>query len=122
MPLVMDSPAGVNLVRSYGAGQIRVDDQVFTRCCVVSPTLLLGDWTLKTPDELGVTEIATIIELAPQIVLVGYRGPQRFAPRSVRRALADRQIALELMELGAACRTYNVLASEGRRVLAVLLP
>jgi uncharacterized protein len=122
MPLVLDSPGNINLVRSYTDGVVRVGDQQFTRCCVVTPQRLIGDWPPNSFDEVTVTQLPALLAHNPEVVLIGVRGAQRFAPAALRRAFAAQNIGLETMELGAACRTYNVLAQEQRKVLAVLFP
>ena len=122
MPLVMDSPGNINLLRSYAGDAVRIGETDYRRCVVVAPTALLTDWPPDTLDAIDESHLAALIALAPEVVLIGVRGGQRFAPAALRRSFAARQIGLECMELGAACRTYNVLASEGRRVVAVLFP
>jgi uncharacterized protein len=122
MPLVMDSPGNINLVRSYADGVVRVGDAQFTRCCVLSAQRIVSDWPVTAFDEIDVAGLASLFALDPELILIGVPGLQRFAPTALRRAAAAKNIGLETMELGAACRTYNVLAQEGRRVLAVLFP
>ncbi|NJR14118.1 MAG: hypothetical protein HC779_08170 [Phyllobacteriaceae bacterium] len=61
-----------------------------------------------------------MFELTPLIVIAGTSAAERLAPPDIRRLCRDRGIALEAMELGAACRTYNVLLQEERRVVAAL--
>ena len=118
----MDSPGNINVVRGYGAGAIRVGEQSYTRVCVVAAQTLLSDWPPESLDEIQEQHLPTLLALQPEIVLIGSAGAQSFAPRNLRRWFAAKNIALEPMELGAACRTYNVLAQEGRPVVAVLFP
>ena len=61
-----------------------------------------------------------IFELRPELVLLGTGAQQRFAPADIRSAFATRSIGIEAMDLGAACRTFNILVQEERRVAAVL--
>jgi uncharacterized protein len=122
MPLVMDSPGNINQVRSYADGVVRIGDAEFRRCCVLSADRLLADWPPESFADITAAHLPVLFALQPEVVLMGVRGTQRFAPAWLRRAFAAKNIGLETMELGAACRTYNVLAQEGRRVLAVLFP
>jgi uncharacterized protein len=112
----------MNLVRSYGDGVVRVGDTEFRRCCVLSADRLLADWPPESFDDITAAQLPVLLAFQPEVVLMGVRGTQRFAPSWMRHAFATKNIGLETMELGAACRTYNVLAQEGRRVLAVLFP
>ena len=65
-------------------------------------------------------DVPRILALTPEVVLLGTGATQRFAPPAVRAALAQRGVGLEAMQLGAACRTFNVLVQEERRVAAAL--
>jgi len=56
------------------------------------------------------------------VVVIGWAGGQTFLPAAQRRWFLERGIGIEVMELGAACRTYNVLVGDGRRVVAILFP
>ena len=111
----------LNQIARYGAGEIRIADQVLTAPCIVAPGLLVTDWIVG-PDSLDIESLQVLLPRAPRIVLVGspLQGGARWQP--LRRALASREIALEAMDLGAACRTYNVLAQEDRPVAALLFP
>lgn len=116
-------PAGkFNAVRSYGDGVVRIGDQRFTRCVVVAAETLIADWPPESFDAIRETHLPALLALAPEVVLLGTAGAQRFAPGAMREWFALRKIGLETMELGAACRTYNLLAQDGRKVVAVLFP
>jgi len=88
--------------------------------CIVTADTLITDWQPRAPDELGVAELAPLLALAPQIVLLGAPVGSGPAPPGVRAALAAQGIGLEVMDLGAACRTFNILVQEERRVAAAL--
>lgn len=117
----MDPPGNINVVRSYGADHVRVGEHTYRRCCVLSPEAVLSDWPPDSFDRIGDADWPRVLALRPQVILIGAAVPPR-APAPLRRWLAEQNIGLEVMELGAACRTYNVLAQEGRRVVAVLFP
>jgi uncharacterized protein len=70
--------------------------------------------------ELALEHLAAIFDLAPELVLLGTGARQRFASESIRAAFLDRRVALETMDLGAACRTFNILIQEERNVVAAL--
>jgi uncharacterized protein len=116
----LDNGAGANLIRSYSADGIRIGERLLTRSCIVTAERVLADFSPESFAVLGVEHLAVLFELAPELVIVGTGPTQRFAPAAVRAAFAARGIGLESMELGAACRTYNVVVQEQRRVAAAL--
>jgi uncharacterized protein len=115
-------PGGIHLIRAYGTESVTVGSERLTRPCVVSPGTLIREFGPRGLEELGVKNLELLWPLAPQVVLLGTGARQRFASAEVRAAFAARRVALEPMDLGAACRTYNVLAQEDRAVVAMLFP
>ena len=111
-----------NLIRRYAADYIVVGDREIRASCIVSATSLTP-WPPRSVEELSLEHLAPLFELAPEVVVLSTGGTQKFPRASLRAEFATRKIGLEVMEIGAACRTYNVLVGEERRVLAaVLLP
>ncbi len=111
----------MNLISRYGDGEILINGQRLDAPCIVAPGFLHSSW-INLPDELTLQALEPVWNLQPRILLLGAPQAPMAAARTLRRALATRQIALESMELGAACRTYNVLAQEDRAVAALLFP
>ncbi len=111
----------MNLVSHYGPGGIQVNGQNHPGPVILAPGFLHDQWIGSAAD-LSQAALEPIWPLAPRVVLVGGTGfaPGQFKP--LRQALAAREAALEVMDLGAACRTYNVLAQEERPVVALLFP
>lgn len=122
MRLVLDSDPRINLVRRYDAGEIVIGDQRITRPCIVTPQQLLLDWDACSIAGLSAADLEPIWKLGAEIVLLGAGQTQQFPGASIRAEFRNRSIALECMNLGAACRTYNILANESRSVLAGLFP
>jgi uncharacterized protein len=120
MKLTLDADSRVNLIQSYGPGEVRVGQQTLRANCIVTAQAIVPDWTAVSPEALQATDIEAILALHPEIVLLGTGATQRFPAPSVRVAFLERRIALETMDLGAACRTFNILVQEGRRVAAAL--
>ncbi len=120
MKFTLDSAPGVHLIRSYSPAGIRIDDQLLERSCIVTADRLISDFAPASFAEFGAADLAVLFELSPELVILGTGPVQHFAPAAVRAAFAARGIGLEAMELGAACRTYNVLVQEERRVAAAL--
>jgi len=114
-------PAGrANLVRGYSATELLIGAQRIERSCIVTPARLITEWEPATFDDLQPGHLAAIFALAPEVVLLGSGATQRFASAAVRNAFAERGVGLEVMQLGAACRTFNVLVQEERQVAAAL--
>lgn len=127
MRLALDSDPRIHLVRSYGEGSVVVDEQRLTRPLLVAPQRLLTDWAVDSLQALNDSEqleaqLAPLLEFGASIVLLGAGQSQPQSSARLRAVFRTRQIALECMTLGAACRTYNVLASEQRAVVAGLFP
>ena len=99
---------------------MRIGEQRVHRSCLVTAERLITDWPPLTFDELAPAHREAIFALAPELVRLGTGPTLRFAPPEVRSEFARRRIGLEVMQLGAACRTFNVLVQEDRRVLAAL--
>jgi uncharacterized protein len=114
-------PAGAaNLVRSYSDSGLWIGAQHLTGSCIVTAQQLITDWEPAAYGELAPEHLERIFALSPEVVVIGTGPQQQFASREVRAAFAQRRIGLEVMHLGAACRTFNVLVQEERPVAAAL--
>jgi uncharacterized protein len=120
MRLTDDRTGGAFVVRSYAPGEVRVGDAVLHRSCLISAERLIADWRPQTLDELSAADLEAVFELQPEIVVLGSGTRQRFPDTRLLAAILSRGIGCEVMDTGAACRTYNVLVSESRRVVAAL--
>jgi len=122
MKFTQQRPDGANLIRRYGADYIVVGNEEIRSSCIVSAHSFSA-WAPRSVEEMTVESLAPLFALAPEVVVLATGTTQRFPRASLRAEFATRRIGLEVMEIGAACRTYNVLVSEERKVLAaVLLP
>jgi uncharacterized protein len=122
MKFTLDSRSDVNLIRGYGPGEVRIGELVHHAPCIVTAQQLVLDWQVRDVASLQVADLEAIFVLKPDVVLLGTGARQMFPQRAIRQAFAARQVGLEVMDLGAACRTYNILVQEERRVAAVLFP
>lgn len=111
----------MNLISRYGDGRIVINGLSLAAPCIVAPGFLHAEW-IASADALSHDALAPLWPLEARVVLLGTAGAIPSGVRALRDQLAGRQIALESMELGAACRTYNVLAQEDRAVAALLFP
>ena len=109
-----------NLIRGYSDNEVRVGTQRVSRSCIVTAERLITDWEPQAFADLTAAHLEAIFALAPELVLLATGATQRFASPEVRAEFARRRIGLEVMQLGAACRTFNVLLQEERRVAAAL--
>ena len=121
MKLQRDTLADRNLITAYGAGHVDINRQRHEASLVLLPDQLHTGWAAGGFDALGASDFQLIAALAPEIFLLGTGARQRFPAPALLRPLIEARIGYEIMDLAAACRTYNVLMLEGRRVAAALL-
>jgi len=115
--------AGQQIIQSYAGGGFRVSGQVYKGGVLVWPDKTLP-WGLGSFSDLQVSDFSAVYEHdpLPDVVLFGTGTTQQFLLPALRQALRDKGLVIEVMDTGAACRTYNVLLAEGRRVVAAMLP
>jgi uncharacterized protein len=116
-----DQLAGVNVISRIDGDRLWVNATEWQRSVLVP---WVGDaraWAPSAIDTLERGHFEEILALAPEVVIFGSGPTLRFVSPGLYQALTARRIGIETMDTGAACRTYNVLAAEGRRVLAALL-
>lgn len=121
MKLHTSNTAGLNLFTAYGADFVAVNHQKHEKNLIVLPESLIENWTHATATTLNEADMQRLMELGTEIVLLGTGNLLRFPPGALMRPFAPAGIGLEVMDLQAACRTYNILAAEGRHVAAALL-
>jgi len=109
-------------LEGYGDGGFRVSGVRHVGSVIVLPEVTLT-WSLEDPAELTIEHLAPVLACDPPVDILLFGGGRRLVPvgSAVRSALQDRGIAIEPMDTGAACRTFAVLAAEGRRVAAALV-
>ena len=121
MKLRLTNISGINLFTGYGEGYVMVNHQRHEQNLVVLRDRVLTDWQPAGFDELDAGDFALLAQLKPEIVLLGTGERLRFPRPELTRALMEARIGLEVMDIQAACRTYNFLAAEERKVAAALL-
>ena len=120
MKFTLESSSRVNLVRAYSPTELRIGEEHVRSSCIVSADRLITDWPPARLEALLPEHLQRIFELEPEVVLLGTGERQRFPPADIRAAFAARRVGLEVMDLGAACRTYNILVQEERHAVAAL--
>ncbi len=110
------------LIRSYAERKITIQDTQYSNSVIVTPDQV-SHWALNMISGLGSEQFAPLFELGykPEIVLLGTGENLIFPQPHQTQDLINAQIGLEVMDTAAACRTYNVLADDGRKVVACLL-
>jgi uncharacterized protein len=121
MKFTRELPANIHLVRSYEQGAVRIGEQVIRSSCLFNAHELLTDWSPRTFADLTADHFAAAFAWQPEIILLGTGVRQHFPARAIYAAILARGIGFEVMDSGAACRTYNVLVGEDRRVVAGLI-
>jgi uncharacterized protein len=121
LKLHLTNISGINLFTGYGEGYVMVNKQRHEQSLVVLRDRVLTDWSPAGFDDLDAGDFALLAELKPEIVLLGTGERLRFPRPELTRALIEARIGLEVMDIQAACRTYNFLAAEERKVAAALL-
>ena len=121
MHIQLETGGQANLIRTYEAGLIIVNQDSFTRSLIVLPGQVVADWPPQTFEELAPTHLGDLVPLQPELVILGTGRRQRFPRAELLAPLVKAGIGWEVMDTGAACRTYNILMSEGRNVAAALL-
>jgi uncharacterized protein len=120
MKLHASAPSGVHVVSAYGADYVVVNGVRYADSIVVLPERVVA-WAGRSFAALALEDFAFLAALQAEIVLLGTGARQRFPHPRLSAALTQARIGLEVMDLQAACRTYNILVAEGRKVAAALL-
>jgi uncharacterized protein len=121
MQIHLENRPEVHTIVGYGDREVRLRDRVLRTSCIVTPTALRTDWPPRSVAALTAAHCAVVLELRPAIVLLATGPRLEFPDSSVYAAFLERGVGLEVMDLGAACRTYNVLLAEDRNVAAAIL-
>ncbi len=121
MRFTQDSSSTLYLIRGYGAGEIKINDQSYRGAMLVSGNILKHEPEIRTLDALLGFDTGKVLALEPELVLLGTGTRQEFPRPEYGAKYLQAGIGFEVMDTGAACRTYNVLIGEQRRVAALLL-
>jgi uncharacterized protein len=119
MQLTRDSSA-LYYIRAWEPGRLRVADRWLTGNVIIGTSEIIEDWTAIDPRDLTIADLEPALALSPAIVVLGTGTEQVLPDVELMAAAAQRSVGLEIMSTPAACRTFNVLLQEQRRVVAVL--
>ena len=121
MKLHLDNPSSRNMVTGYGAGFVVINHRQYAASLILLPDRIVEPWGAGGFETLAEGDFEAIRALGPEVVLLGTGERQRFPAPALLRPLIEASIGYEVMDLAAACRTFNILMAEGRRVAAALL-
>jgi uncharacterized protein len=111
---------GQNLFSGHGSGYVAVNGVRYETSVLVTPGSI-AEWAVTRFETLSVADFEPLLALHPDVLILGTGSTTRFPARELTLALAAAGVGLEVMDNGAACRTYNIVAAEGRRVAAAIL-
>lgn len=120
MKLQQDDRNGLNQFTAFAVGEVRINGEICTGSLLVTPERIEA-WRPVSFDDLAEADFARALELVPEVVLLGTGSNLRFPHPALYRGLMAARIGVEVMDSRAACRTFNILCEEGRRVLVLLL-
>ena len=121
MKFTLESANADYVFGHYGDGKLTVNETAYNTSLIIFPDKLTTDWPVNSLEELDISHFQEIIDRQPDIALLGTGATQKFPAPPLRRALIDAGLNLEVMDTAAACRTYNLLVSEGRDVAAAVI-
>lgn len=121
MEIRLETGEGLNLIQRYGVGAVRIGSTDYASSILVMPGVPVVAWPPRASDELETAHFELLTARKPQVVVLGTGRHQHFPAPQLLALLARDRIGLEVMDTASACRTYNILAAEGRNVCAALL-
>ena len=121
MKFTLQNDSTINLVQACSDSEVRVGDRALRASCILSARHIEAGWPPRDVASLTAQHLDAVLALDPEVILLGTGARQRFPDASVLRPALERSVAVEVMDTRAACRTYNLLVQEGRRVAAALI-
>ena len=121
MKFALDDPTEGYLIRAYSECELVIGVERFGHSLILLPDRIIPDWRPESHQQLHSLDFDPLLELQPDLVLLGTGSRQAFPVPEIFAPLLNAGIGVEIMSTPAACRTYNILATEGRRVAAALI-
>ena len=122
MEFNLEVPQNQFFIRSISERGIRVHDAFYNNPFIISGQRIVPEWDVKSIDDINEENLQVIFDLQPEVILLGTGVTQLFLPPTIQVHFFQRNFGFEVMTTDAACRTFNVLAAEGRHVVAALMP
>lgn len=117
----LSDTTGLNIFTAHGEGYVQVNGQRCQQPLIVTPDTLYKDWTARSFAALTEADFLQFLQFRPEVVILGSGDQHRFAHPALFQALTAAGIGVECMSTPAACRTYNILTGEDRKVAAGIL-
>jgi uncharacterized protein len=121
LKLQSDPHSGANTITGYGDGYVEINQTPYAHAVLLSSDGAISEWPVHSFEGLEASHFAQMVELKPELILIGTGSKQRFPKPELLKSLILAKIGFEIMDSQAACRTYNILVSEGRQVLLALI-
>jgi len=121
MDLSLDRPGDYLFVRRVTERTITVVDRELTASFLLSPQRAVEQWPVTSAQTLTDDHVQAVLELGPEVVLLGTGTRQQFPPAAFMAGFLRKGIGIEVMDNAAAARTYDLLAGEGRKVVAAFI-
>jgi uncharacterized protein len=118
----LEVPQNQFFIRSVSEKGICVDKDFYDKPFILSGKQIITGWGVASIDDINESSLQVIFDLQPEVILIGTGRKQVFLPPATQAHFIRRNFGFEVMTTDAACRTFNVLAAEGRHVVAGLLP
>ena len=118
MDLSLDRPEGYLFVRRVGTRSVTLIDRELQGSFLLAPDRVIEHWPVAAADTLDTGHVDSVLALQPELVILGTGVRQVFPPAAVMAGFLRKGVGIEVMDNAAAARTYNLLAGEGRRVVA----
>lgn len=122
MELTREHPGKKIYVRAVGPGGITVAEKTYPGSLILSSESVDSDWPVETVADVSEDTLQPVFDLSPEVVILGTGRTQRFLEPALMMTFHTQSIGIEIMTTEAACRTFNVLVMENRKVVAALLP
>jgi uncharacterized protein len=121
MRFTQDSSSAARLIRAYADGELRINEDTYRESVIVSASTVLRVPEIRHVNDLAEFDPSRIFAQSPDLVLLGTGRRQIFPAASFRAQFLGAGVGIEVMDTGAACRTFNVLVAEQRSVVALLM-
>jgi uncharacterized protein len=121
MKFAQDSQDEGYVITAYERDSVSINGKVFNKSLIVTPSQLNDNWSINTVEQLTTDHIQLILAYNPELIIIGTGSKLIFPAIDTYAAIIKRGIGVDFMDTPAACRTYNILKSEDRNVVAGLI-
>lgn len=121
LKLHSDPHSGANTITGYGDGYVEINQTPYKHSVLLSSDGATLEWAAKSFNDLEASHFSQMVDLMPELILIGTGSRQQFPRPDLLKTLISARIGFEIMDSQAACRTYNILVGEGRKVLLALI-